>query len=305
MSFVQQRYGKANIRMLRVQRCAERHAVRETRIKVTLDGAFARAYTEGDNASVVATDTMKNIVYALAAEHLETANEPFALAAAQCFLERYAHVTSARIELEETPWQRMQIGGQPHAHSFVQAAEGIPFADVRLTRAEQDIAAQVFIPPTWHPVTSNVRLTGTAQDIASGFRDLAIMKTTASGFAGFHRDEYATLPETDDRLLVTRLQARWHFARLPADCADIAETVRAELLRVFAGTYSQSVQDSLYRMGEAALAAAPDITDITLSMPNIHYLPVDLSPFGEDAQDRLFQPTTEPHGHIEATLQRA
>ena len=279
MSFVQQRYGKANIRMLRVQRCAERHAVRETRIKVTLDGAFARAYTEGDNASVVATDTMKNIVYALAAEHLETANEPFALAAAQCFLERYAHVTSARIELEETPWQRMQIGGQPHAHSFVQAAEGIPFADVRLTRAEQDIAA--------------------------GFRDLAIMKTTASGFAGFHRDEYATLPETDDRLLVTRLQARWHFARLPADCADVAETVRAELLRVFAGTYSQSVQDSLYRMGEAALAAAPDITDITLSMPNIHYLPVDLSPFGEDAQDRLFQPTTEPHGHIEATLQRA
>lgn len=284
MSFVQQRYGKANIRMLRVQRCAERHAVRETRIKVTLDGAFARAYTEGDNASVVATDTMKNIVYALAAEHLETANEPFALAAAQCFLERYAHVTSARIELEETPWQRMQIGGQPHAHSFVQAAEGIPFADVRLTRAEQDIAAQ---------------------DIAAGFRDLAIMKTTASGFAGFHRDEYATLPETDDRLLVTRLQARWHFARLPADCADVAETVRAELLRVFAGTYSQSVQDSLYRMGEAALAAAPDITDITLSMPNIHYLPVDLSPFGEDAQDRLFQPTTEPHGHIEATLQRA
>ena len=279
MSFVQQRYGKANIRMLRVQRRAERHAVRETRIKVTLDGAFTRAYTEGDNAAVVATDTMKNIVYALAAEHLETANEPFALAAAQCFLERYAHVTSARIELEETPWQRMQLGGQPHAHSFVQAAEGIPFADVRLTR--------------------------TAQDIASGFRDLAIMKTTASGFAGFHRDEYATLPETDDRLLVTRLQARWHFARLPADCADMAETVRAALLRVFAGTYSQSVQDSLYRMGEAALAAAPDITDITLSMPNIHYLPVDLSPFGEDAQDRLFQPTAEPHGHIEATLRRA
>ena len=279
MSFVQQRYGKANIRMLRVQRRAERHAVRETRIKVTLDGAFARAYTEGDNAAVVATDTMKNIVYALAAEHLETANEPFALAAAQCFLERYAHVTSARIELEETPWQRMQIGGQPHAHSFVQAAEGIPFADVRLTRA--------------------------AQDIASGFRDLAIMKTTASGFAGFHRDEYATLPETDDRLLVTRLQARWHFARLPADCVDMAETVRAALLRVFAGTYSQSVQDSLYRMGEAALAAAADITDITLSMPNIHYLPVDLSPFGEAAQDRLFQPTAEPHGHIEATLRRA
>ena len=35
------------------------------------------------------------------------------------------------------------------------------------------------------------------------------------------------------------------------------------MLKVFATTYSESVQDSLYRMGTAALAAVPELIDIT------------------------------------------
>ena len=73
---------------------------------------------------------------------------------------------------------------------------------------------------------------------------------------------------------------------------------------MFAASYSYSVQDSLYRMGEAALAAAPDITEITLAMPNVHYLPIDLSAFERNATGRLFLPTDEPNGQIEATLRR-
>ena len=78
----------------------------------------------------------------------------------------------------------------------------------------------------------------------------------------------------------------------------------AALLQVFATTYSHSAQDSLYRMGEAALAAAPAIEEITLAMPNFHYLAIDLSAFGRDAKGRLFLPTDEPNGQIEATLRR-
>jgi len=80
---------------------------------------------------------------------------------------------------------------------------------------------------------------------------------------------------------------------------------RRALLRVFAATYSASVQDSLFRMGEAVLAAVPEIGEISLAMPNIHYHPIDLSAFGQDAANRLFLPTDEPHGDIEATLRRA
>ena len=104
MSFVRQRYGKANVRVLRVQREEDRHRVHESRVTVTLDGEFSRAYTDVDNMSVVATDTMKNLVNVLALQHLDAANESFALTVAQCFLDRYGHVAEARVRVDETVW---------------------------------------------------------------------------------------------------------------------------------------------------------------------------------------------------------
>ena len=282
MAFVRQRYGKANVRVLRVLRDAGRHEVREARIGVTLDGDFARAYTAADNSSVVPTDTMKNLVNVLALEHLEAANEPFAMAIAHCFLERYEQVSEAQVEIDETVWNRMSIAGRPHEHNFVRSESGTPFARVTATRS--------------------------AREIVAGIRDLAIMKTTGSGFVDYLQDEYTTLPPTSDRILATRLCATWRFAgadrTAPAAFGDAAKAIRRALLRVFATSYSHSVQDSLYRMGEAALAAAPAIEEITLAMPNVHYLPIDLSGFGRDAKGRLFLPTDEPNGQIEATLRR-
>ena len=91
---------------------------------------------------------------------------------------------------------------------------------------------------------------------------------------------------------------------MPTDYGAAAGAIRAAMLSVFANSYSYSVQDSMYRMGEAALAAVPDVTEITLAMPNVHYLPIDLSAFGRDATGRLFLPTDEPNGQIEATVRR-
>lgn len=283
MPFVGQQYGKANVRVLRVQRARQRHEVRETRVKVALDGDFARAYTAADNSSVVPTDTMKNLVNVLAFEHVDAANEPFALAIAQCFLDRYPQVSEAQVEVEETVWSRLRIDGQPHDHSFVRADSGTPFARVTATRS--------------------------AREIVGGILDLPIMKTTESGFTGYPKDEYTTLAPTTDRILATRLRAAWRFDEEAGhgpvvDFSGTAAAIRAALLRVFAATFSHSVQDSLYRMGEAALAAAPAITEITLAMPNVHYLEIDLSAFGRDARGRLFLPTDEPNGQIEATLRR-
>ena len=282
MAFARQRYGKANVRVLRVQRAAARHEVREARVEVSVDGDFARAYTAADNSLVVPTDTMRNLVNVLALEHLDAANELFALAIAECLLDRYRQVAEARVEIEETVWSRMRIGGEPHDHGFVRAESGTPFARVTVTRA--------------------------ARDVVAGVRDLAIMKTTGSGFVDYVQDEYTTLPATTDRILATRMCATWRFAHAgrdrPPDYAAAADAIRAALLGVFAASYSHSVQDSMYRMGEAALAAVPGISEITLAMPNVHYLPIDLSAFGRDAAGRLFLPTDEPGGQIEATMRR-
>lgn len=290
MAFVGQRYGKANVRVLRVQRSSARHEVREARVEVSVDGDFARAYTAADNSSVVPTDTMKNLVNVLALEHLEAGNETFALAIAERLLDRYRQVTEARVEIEETVWSRMRIGGEPHDHGFVHSESGTPFARVTATRSVRDVVA--------------------------GVRDLAIMKTTGSGFVDYVQDEYTTLPPTTDRVFATRMRAIWRFANGPAGAGRAEEAerlpdygaancaIRAALLKVFAASYSYSVQESMYRMGEAALAAAPDISEITLAMPNVHYLPIDLSAFGRDAGGCLFLPTSEPSGQIEATMRR-
>ena len=71
------RYGKRAIRLVKVVRDPAGHRVRDLTVDVALEGDFAAAHTAGDNALVVATDTMKNTVYALAAEHLTGAIEAF------------------------------------------------------------------------------------------------------------------------------------------------------------------------------------------------------------------------------------
>ncbi len=278
MPFVHQKYGKAQMRLLRVHRQADCHEVREARVKVMLAGDFAAAYTAADNAQVIATDSMKNLVHMLALEHLQADNEAFAAAIAETFLDRYAHVDQVTVELAEMVWQRMEIDGQPHPHSFLSGEGGQPWCHVTRTRA--------------------------AQTMRSGIHNLQVMKTAESGFRHFWRDEYTTLPETADRILCTRLQAVWNYVDTPASYPAVTAAVRSALLRVFATTYSASVQDTLYRMGEAVLVTVPEAGEITLAMPNLHYHPIDLSVLGRDATHRLFLPMDEPHGDIEATLRR-
>jgi len=76
------------------------------------------------------------------------------------------------------------------------------------------------------------------------------------------------------------------------------------MLKVFAENYSPSAQTTLFQMGEAALAACTEISEIDLAMPNKHCLLIDLSRFGLDNRNEVFVPTDEPHGQIEATVAR-
>ena len=76
------------------------------------------------------------------------------------------------------------------------------------------------------------------------------------------------------------------------------------MLRAFAERYSPSVQTTLYEMAGAALAACPRSRQVTLALPNKHYLPGQPRPFGLDATGVSFVPTDEPHGQIEATVRR-
>ena len=88
------------------------------------------------------------------------------------------------------------------------------------------------------------------------------------------------------------------------DYAAVRARIVAALLKEFAAHNSMSVQHTLFDMGKAALDAAPEIARITLTMPNLHHLLADLSPFGQDNPNHIFVPIDEPHGYIEATVER-
>jgi urate oxidase len=278
MNLVSHSYGKQRVRLLKVLRNTARHEVKELEVGVRLEGDFASSYTDGDNGKVVPTDTMKNTVQALAHRHLGRETEPFALLLAEHFVDLYPAVERAIIETSERRWTRLTVDGEPHDHAFLGDA-------IR-------------------PVTRVVAARGSAPEIESGVDDLAVLKSTGSGFAGFPRDEYTTLPETADRILATRIRARWRWGAQPADWNAANAAVLAALLRAFAAEYSPAVQTTLYQMAGAALAACPEIATVNLILPNQHYLPANLQPFGLDATGVSFVPTDEPHGQIEATVAR-
>jgi urate oxidase len=77
------------------------------------------------------------------------------------------------------------------------------------------------------------------------------------------------------------------------------------MLSTFANHKSKSVQHTLKQMGTSALEACPQAGHICLSMPNMHCLPVDLTPFGLENKNEVFVPTDEPYGLIEATIERS
>lgn len=278
MKLLDHHYGKSRVRVLKVMRAGQVHTVKELEVAIQLKGDFHLSYTSADNRAVVATDTMKNVVYALAKDHLAEETEKFAVALGNFFLDRYTHVSQADILVKETLWSRMQVSGKPHPHSFTRSQQMKPFARVTCSRNQ----------------------TG----VESGVEDVVILKSTASGFADFYRDAYTTLPETKERLLATRLKARWLFEELPADYAAANQAILQAMLQTFADDYSPSVQRTLYQMGEAALHAVSAVSRIHLSMPNLHCLLVNLEPFALENRNEIFAPTDAPYGLIQATVSR-
>ena len=270
------RYGKSRIRLVKVRRSRDSHELVDLTIDVQLEGAFDAVYLEGDNGPCLATDTMKNSVYALARQDPIDHIEAFALKLADHFLAKPA-VSRVRISAVEQPWGRLSSGGRPHPHAFVQA--GAEHWTAVVTRDAQ------------------------GSEVASGLANLVVLKTTDSAFSGFPRDEFTTLADTEDRIMATSITASWTYAPGTSDFTARAQ-VRRALVETFAAHSSRSVQHTLYAMGEAALAACAGVTAITLTLPNRHHLLVDLSPFGLDNPNEIFVATDQPFGLIEATIRR-
>jgi len=223
------RYGKAETRLLRVARLDDRHEIRELGVSIALAGDFEATHLRGDNTNVLPTDTQKNTVFAFAKEAPVGQIEEFALRLAWHFVRTCGPVREARVEVEEYPWAHVQVRGAPHPHSFVRAS-----AERRLTTVTCD---------------------GQDASAVSGLADLVVLRSAGSEFWGFATDRYTTLEETHDRILATAVSARWRFSGLNVQWAESFVEARQVLLEAFALGRSLSLQQTLFRMARAVLEA--------------------------------------------------
>jgi urate oxidase len=271
-------YGKFEIRLVKVSRRPEGHDLRDLTVDVKLEGDFDAAYTEGDNTGLLATDTMRNAVYALAKEHRIDEIESFGRRLVEHFLAAGPGVRSARVHIVEHPWARLEVGGRSHEHAFQRGSGGNRVATVVGDGGEPQIE--------------------------SGIDDLLVLKTAGSGWEGFLRDRYTTLPETSDRILATIITARWSYRAHDIEFGAAWREVRRTILEAFCDHYSPSVQFTLHHMAKAVLDARPEVERISFSLPNKHHLLYDLGRFGLENENEIFHVTNEPYGLIEGTVER-
>jgi len=275
-------YGKAEVRLVHVDRSTPRHVITDVNVTSQLIGDFAETHLTGANDRVIATDTQKNTVYALARIGGVRTIEEFALRLARNYVGTYDWVTGARMEIEQTFWDRIQTAAGPHDHSFVKAG-----AEVRTTVVRKD---------------------GDVETVISGLENVVVLKSTGSEFWGFPDVPYTSLVETDDRIMATSVTARWRYAAdLDLDSADwdgLFSSVRSLMLEKFATLHSLALQQTLYAMGQVVLETHPEIAEVRLSCPNKHHFLVDLSAWDLDNPQQVYYAADRPYGLIEASVIR-
>ncbi|KAK3724151.1 hypothetical protein LTR37_001274 [Vermiconidia calcicola] len=288
------RYGKANVRLAKVHRHAEDNtqSITELTVRTLLEGDIAASWTAADNTNIVATDTQKQTIYVIAKQHPVNPPELFASILGQHFLDTYPWMTKARVDVTVHRWTRMEVEGKMHPHSFLRDGVEMREVECEVIRGEE------------------IR-------IRSGIKGLLVLKSTASQFWGYHRDEYTRLPETWDRILSTEVEAGWRWKEF-----ENVEEVRKEegmfdgawsdarriTLETFAQEDSPSVQNTMFIMAEKILAAVSGVEVVEYSLPNKHYFEIDLSWFnglkntGKDAE--VYAPQSDPNGLIQCTVTR-
>ncbi len=276
-------YGKAENRVVRVYRDTERHEIRDLNVSTSLRGDFSDAHITGEQGDVLPTDTQKNTAFAFAKEKGVISPEQFGLTLGGHFLDATPKATASRIGIEEYTWERLEVGGIGHDHSFVRRGPEVRTAVVTTDDSQGERRAWVVSGRAGpgHPQVDRVRLQGLPE---GQVHDPAGDRGPDHG----HRA---------DRALALRAHERRGLERhLRRHQAHHARGVRRP--------YSKALQQTLYLMGKAVLEAHAEVAEIKFSAPNKHHFVVDLSPFGVENNNEVFIAADRPYGLIEASVVR-
>eukprot|EP00871_Galdieria_phlegrea_P004974 jgi/Galph1/5478/GphlegSOOS_G4129.1 len=302
-------HGKARVRVAKVFREPSGiHRFVEVSVKVSLQGGTDSSFLSGDNSKVVATDSCKNIIYVVAKQHSFSSIESFAMDLIVFFLDKYSFINAVTAVIEKVSWKHVTLSDRKHKHGFIKRSDEKIYTEVTGSRVMKQIS---------HNQSDSHRDTY-CFSVVSGIYDLSILKTTQSGWEGFYRDEYTTLPETQERLLATCCKIIWKYiptlysqlenVQFTAVSAHVKKLVFSNFFgSPSEGVHSPGVQYTLYQIGENVLKNISMISEVSLSMPNLHFLPAQLEVFKKNGfrfANDVYIPTDEPHGIIEAKLVR-
>jgi urate oxidase len=263
--------------MLRVMRRGDRHDPKDLTIAVRFEGNFSAAFTGGDPAGLLPGETIKNLVHRVARGQEHAAIEELGLAICARLLEQHAAIGLARVELTEQPWARLDAGGKAQGRAFT------PSGVERRTAL----------------VSSN----STRVSVSAGLENLVLMRT--GGFVPVERGKTSDEPTADglQRLFIAALSARWSYTSGDIAFGPYRQGVRAAIVETFAWHKGRSVQETLYAIAEVLLASYQEISEVTLSLQERPYRPVDLLELALDG-DALFIAHDEPVGLVEITVGR-
>lgn len=115
-------------------------------------------------------------------------------------------LTGADAEVTEKLWARATVGGVGHNHGFLRTGP-----EERIARAQARRGAPL--------------------KVESEIANLIVMKTTKSGFEGFHTSQQRMLPDTNERVLATNVNCVYEYTD-PSRAYDYAG-VRKQVLKAF------------------------------------------------------------------------
>jgi urate oxidase len=286
-------HGKTRVRVLRVRREEGKDdTVQEYNVQTKLfSPMYNKVFTEEDNDGLVATDTQKNTVYAIAKRSKATTPEGYGIDLARHLLSEYPVLTAVEVEVTEDLWRRVVGADGPHEHGFVREAPERAYTCVRVTRESPH-----------------------KPEVVSGLTGLTVLKTTQSGFSNYLRDKYTMLAETTERCMATEMKVEWKCVPdadpSKTDYGAIRSALREQLIRGYfgpakGGIFSHSLQATVYDMGCLVLKEVPLVQSVSIYTPNIHMIPAhSLKNFGDGFSDDVYVATSEPAGTIYCTVSR-
>ena len=267
--------------MLRVVRRGDRHDARDLTVGCRFEGDFADAFAGSGAAGLLPGEALKSLVHATARQHAGAEIERFGLALCDRLLSDHPKLTRARVEIVERPWNRLEVGGKPQG--------------------------QVFLTGTPERRTATITSNGQQVAVVAGIEQLTIMRTSGLAPARRRPTDERDPSGADDGLqplLVATLSARWSYASGDVTFDPYRQGVRAAIVETFGCQSSRSLHQTLYNISDVVLSSYQEISDITLTLQERPYRPVDLFSAGVDNPDDLFVAIEEPVGVIEVMVER-